>query len=180
MYRLSRFILKLFGWKIKGHFPPDVPKYVVIIGPHTSNWDFPLGILVRSATRADVKFIAKHTLFKPPFGFIFRWMNGYPVDRSKSHNFVQNVVNLFSEHEKFAIVIAPEGTRKKVEKLKSGFYFIAKGAKVPVVLCKFDWEAKEVSFADPYYTTDNTEKDMEFFLSYYRGVKGKNPELGFI
>ena len=180
MYLISRFILKLFGWKIKGNFPPDIPKYVVIFAPHTSNWDFPLGIIARSATRADVKFIAKDSLFKPPFGFIFRWLNGYPVDRSKRHNLVDTVVNLFDKYKQFAIVIAPEGTRQKVDKFKTGFYYIAKGAGVPIILCKFDYKNKVVAFADPFYTTDDFDKDMHHIMAYYKGVVGKNPELGFL
>lgn len=178
MYRFSRFILKLWGWKIEGHFPPDIPKFVLAIAPHTSNWDFPLGILVRSAVKADVKFIAKHSLFKFPYGFIFRWLNGYPVDRSKSQHFVDNVVKLFNEHEKFAIVISPEGTRKKVGSFKTGFYYIAKKAGVPVILAKFDWGNKVVAFTDPFDTTDDFDKDMAFILQYFKGVKGKNPDQG--
>ncbi len=180
MYKLSKFILKLWGWKTEGHFPPDIPKYIIAIAPHTSNWDFPLGMLVRSATKADVKFVAKHTLFKFPYGFIFRWLKGYPVNRSKSLHFVDNVVKLFDEHEKFAVVISPEGTRTKVEKFKTGFYFIARKAHIPIVLSKFDWEHKVVSFTDPIYTTDNFDKDMDIIMQYFKGVKGKNPEQGML
>jgi len=180
MYKLSGFILKLWGWKLIGHFPPDVPKYIIAIGPHTSNWDFPLGMLIRSATRADVKFVAKDSLFKFPYGFFFRWLNGYPVNRSKSQHFVENVVKLYHDNEKFAIVMSPEGTRKKVEKLKSGFYYIARKAGIPIILSKFDWEHKLVSFSELIYTTENMDEDMKLIMQYFKGVKGKNPEQGLM
>lgn len=178
MHRISAWILKIFGWKILGQFPAACKKYVIAVAPHTSNWDFPLGLLVRSARKAKVVFIAKHTLFQFPYGFLFRWLGGYPVDRRKSNNFVESVVNIFNSKDEFAIVMAPEGTRKKVEKFKSGFYHIAKNAGIPIVLCKFDWGRKEVAFDEPFYTTDDEEKDFVKIYSYFKGVKGKNPELG--
>ena len=178
MHRVSAWLLKLFGWKILGDFPLVQKKYVVVVAPHTSNWDFPLGLLVRSARRAKTVFIGKHTLFQFPYGFIFRWLGGYPVDRRKSHNFVESVVKIFNSQEEFTIVISPEGTRRKVEKFKTGFYYIAKGAVIPLVLCKFDWGNKEVVFDKPLYTTNDEKKDFERIYAYFKGVKGKNPELG--
>lgn len=178
MHRISAWLLKFFGWKIIGKFPAEFKKYVIAVAPHTSNWDFPLGLLVRSARRAKVVFIAKHTLFKFPHGFLFRWLGGYPVDRRKSHNFVDSVVKIFNSKEEFAIVMAPEGTRKKVENLKTGFYHIAKNAGIPIVLCKFDWGVKEVVFDEPFFPTDNEKKDFERIYAYFKGVQGKNPEFG--
>lgn len=178
MHKISAWLLQFFGWKITGNFPPAANKYIITVAPHTSNWDFPLGLLVRSARRASVVFIAKHTLFRFPFGFIFRTLGGYPVDRNKSHNFVGAVVKIFNSKEKFAIVISPEGTRKKVDEFKTGFYFIAKNANIPLILCKFDWKNKEVAFSEPFYTTKDFAKDMCNIYAYYKGVKGKNPTLG--
>ena len=178
MYKISKFILELFGWKILGVFPANVKKYIIVVAPHTSNWDFPLGLLVRSARQAKVVFIGKHTLFTFPWGIIFRWLGGYPVDRTKSTNFVDSVVKIFNEKEEFSVVISPEGTRKKVDKFKTGFYYIAKNAGIPLVLCKFDWEKKEVVFSDPMYATSDVEKDFENIYAYFRGIKGRNPQLG--
>jgi 1-acyl-sn-glycerol-3-phosphate acyltransferase len=178
MQKISNWILKCLGWKILGEFPPKIDKYVIAVAPHTSNWDFPLGILVRTARKASVVFIGKHTLFLFPYGFIFRWLGGYPVDRTKSTNYVDSVVKIFDSKEKFAIVISPEGTRKKVMHFKTGFYYIAKKANIPLILCKFDYVAKEVVFSDPIFTTDDFEGDMEQIYAYFRGVKGKNPSLG--
>ncbi len=180
--KISAFILKLLGWKIVGEYPHHLKKFIIIPMPHTSNWDFPLGILVRTVwdpTR-EVKFLGKDSLFKPPYGFLFYWLGGYPVDRSKSNNFVQAVVDLFNSKEKFAIVVAPEGTRKRVEKLKTGFYYIAKGANAPIIMCKFDYGNKEINFSEPFYTTDDKEADFEFIGNHFRGVKGKIPENGYL
>lgn len=176
---ISKWILKILGWEIEGYHGQANPKAVLIEFPHTSNWDFPLGLLVRSAIKADIKFVAKDSLFKFPFGGLFRWMGGYPVDRSKNTNFVDAVINIFNEKEQFAIILTPEGTRKKVNDLKTGFYHIADGAKVPVVMVRFDWGKKSVGFSEPFYTTGNYDADMIQILAYYKGVKGKNPQLAY-
>ena len=147
--------------------------------PHTSNWDFPLGVLTRSALSLNLKWIGKDSLFKWPHGFIFRWLGGIPVDRSKNHNYVEAVVDTIKKYDDLSISIAPEGTRKKVEKLKSGFYWIAHKANVPLVFVKFDFGNKEVHFSEPFITTGDYEKDLEFIKNHFKGVKGKNPELGF-
>ncbi len=178
--KISAFILRIFGWKIKGRYPVELPKVMLIVMPHTSNWDFPLGILVRSAIRADIKFIAKDSLFRPPFGNIFRWMGGYPVNRSKSSHFVQTMVDIYNREPYFHTVIAPEGTRRKVDKLKTGFYYIAKGGHAALAMCKFDWENKEVVFSEPFYPSDDMEADFERINNYFRGVKGKKPENGYL
>lgn len=171
-------IFKLLGWKTTGRMP-DIPKFIVAVAPHTSNWDFPVGLAARSILRIrNAQFLGKSQLFKPPFGWFFRWLGGHPVDRSTSHDMVDQVVKIFEAHDKFILALAPEGTRKKVEKLRTGFYYIAKGAKVPIVPVGFDFAKKEVIIREPLFTTDNMEKDMETLLQFYRSVKGRNPELG--
>lgn len=178
MQRLSIRILALFGWKVTGALPAQ-PRFVLIVAPHTSNWDFPVGLAARSILRIrNAQFLGKSQLFKPPFGWFFRWLGGHPVDRSTSHDMVDQVVKIFEAHDKFILALAPEGTRKKVEKLRTGFYYIAKGAKVPIVPVGFDFAKKEVIIREPLFTTDNMEKDMETLLQFYRSVKGRNPELG--
>ncbi len=177
---ISKWILRRFGWKIEGHYPYELKKFVLIVIPHTSNWDFPLGVLVRSALRAKINYVGKDSLFRPPFGWFFRWLGGYPVNRSKSSHFVDSVVEIFKKEERFALTIAPEGTRKKVEKLKTGFYYIALGAQVPIVMVKFDWSNKIVGIREPYYPTRNFDADMEIIKNFYGGVKGKNPQDSFM
>lgn len=172
-------IFKLLGWKIEGAFPAGVRKYIVAVAPHTSNWDFPLGVMARSILRIEnAHFLGKNTLFKPPFGWFFRWLGGYPVDRSSSHDVVQQVVDIFNAHDDFILGLAPEGTRKKVEKLRTGFYYIAKGAHIPIVPVGFDFSTKRVVIGTPMMPSNDFEGDMETLLAFYRKMKGKNPELG--
>lgn len=176
---LSRFIFfTLMGWKIKGGFPKDQPKYLLVAAPHTSNWDFFLGLFSRSILQEDIKFIGKSSLFRPPIGWLFRALGGYPVDRSKSANAVDAIVDIYNRHERFATTIAPEGTRKKVDQFKSGFYYIALGAKIPLVLGRLDWGNKTVEFSEPFWPTGNFQEDMEFITNHFRGIQGKHPELG--
>lgn len=167
------------GWSIRGSFPYHLNKYIVIVAPHTSNWDFLVGVFGRSITRmGNAKYLGKMELFRFPYGWIFRALGGYPVDRSRHSNMVDAVVEIFNENEQFVIVIAPEGTRKKVEKLKTGFYYIAKKTKVPIVMVSFDYSEKIITIAEPFETSHDYNADMDSILEFYRGAKGKNPELG--
>lgn len=178
--KLSAWILKIWGWKITGQYPYDVPKLVLAVAPHTSNWDFPVGVLVNSAGRIHANYVGKHTIFRWPFGVFFRWLGGIPVDRTKKGgNFVSATVEAFKRNERMHLVISPEGTRKKVPKLKTGFYHIARLAGVPIALCTFNWPKKEVFF-DPqlFYPTGDEEKDIEFIWNYFKDIPGKNPEQG--
>lgn len=176
--RIAQWVLDYLGvsYKLDAPLPP---KCIVVVVPHTSNWDFPLGVSVRTLINEEIVFIAKRSLFYWPYGFIFRWLGGMPVDRSKSNNFVQSVAEMYQKRDNFKTVISPEGTRTKVDKLKSGFYYIAKTAQIPIVLCAFDWENKEVRFDQPYYTTDDKEKDFEYIYDFFDGIKGFTPENSF-
>lgn len=178
---ISRFILWITGWKITGHYPTELSKVVIAVAPHTSTWDFPLGILVRSAGPYKANYVGKHTLFQGPFGFFFRWSGGIPVDRSKNNNFVTATVEAFNREPHMHLVIAPEGTRKKVEKFKTGFYHIARLAGVPICLCKFDFAKKEVFF-DPqlFHVTNDEQADIAHIWNYFKGVQGGNPEKGIL
>jgi len=177
MKLLARFILfKILKWKIIGSFPKELKKYVIIAAPHTHWIDFPLGILVKWAEAAPVNYIGKASLFKPPFGFLFKWLGGAPVNRSESTNKVQAIVDVFNKNEKFILALSPEGTRKKVEKWKTGFYYIAKGANVPIVMATLDFKNKQVKISDPYYLTNDMEKDFDLFYTYFKEVEGKIPE----
>lgn len=176
---LYKFVFKLMGWKTEGTFPTDIKKFIVAVAPHTSNWDFVIGVLARSVLNLQkAKFLGKDSLFKPPFGWLFRAMGGYPVNRSKSHDMVEQVAAIFDSHDEFYLGLAPEGTRKKVEKLRTGFYYIAKKAKVPIIPVGFDFSMKTVVVGKPFYTTDNFEADMNQLLNFYRNITGRNPEVG--
>ncbi len=176
---ISAFILRLMGWKFEGEFPKDIKKFMLIAVPHTSNWDFPMGLLIRSAFKIDIKFVGKASLFKPPLGGIFKALGGYPVDRSKRNNFVDAVIDVYNEKEEFRVCIAPEGTRKKVTELKSGFYYIAKGAGIPIVMIAFDWGSMTFRISEPFYPTDDKEADFAHVKDFFKGAVGKVPEYSF-
>ena len=174
---ISKFIFKtILGLKLVGDFPKDLKKYVIIAAPHTSWQDFPISILARNTSGIKINFIGKDSLFKGPFGFVFRSLGGTPVDRSQNNNLVDAIVDVFNSKEEFRLALSPEGTRKKVERWKTGFYYIAKGAKVPIVMETLDFGKKQVKISEPYHPTDDIEKDFEYFKSFYKGVLGKKPE----
>ena len=170
------FLYRTLGWKTVGAFPKELKKYLIIAAPHTHWLDFPLGIAVKWAEGAPVNYIGKASLFKPPFGFVFRGLGGTPVDRAKSNNRVDAIVDIFNSKNNFVLALSPEGTRKKVDKWKTGFYYIAKGANIPIVMATLDFKKKEVKISEPYYLTDNMEEDFNFFHKYYEGAQGKIPE----
>ena len=179
MYRLYKLWFKLFGWKFEGSFPKDIKSYVVIVGPHTANIDFLIGIMVRGILRVNhVKYLGKSQLFKPPFGFIFRWLGGTPVERNKYNNLVEAVAAKFKENKDFAIGLAPEGTRKKVERIKTGFYHIARLADVPIIMVGLDFGTKTIKITPPFYTTDNTRNDFKEIIGFFASCKGIKPERG--
>ena len=177
---LSKLILRLLGWKIKGWNFNGLDKYVIIEIPHTSNWDFPLGILLRGAQAAPhVKFVGKKSLFNPPLGWIMYPMGGIPVDRSGRHSFVDSVVKVFNKTDRLAIALAPEGTRKKVETFKTGYYYIAVGAGVPIIPTVFNWEKREVIFMDPIHLTGDADEELAMVENIFRNYKGRNKENSF-
>ena len=180
MHMISRWILKLFGWRIINEMPGGLKKYIVAVAPHTSWKDFFLGLLVRSAINLKIYYLGKQELFDSPIGFFFRWTGGKPVDRKQNKGLVDQVTSLFQTHDAFAIALAPEGTRKKVSDLKTGFYYMARKANVPIVPCLLDYEHKTVHFLPPYYPTENVEKDLDTIWNFYKGVKGANPELSVL
>jgi len=174
-----RLFFRIQGWKVIHPYPYHLKKAVVVVGPHTSSMDFIVGLAIRSTQRLQrVHFLGKAELFKPPFGFLFRWLGGYPVDRSGKNNLVDQVVALFNQHETFTIALSPEGTRKKVDKLKTGFYHIALQAKVPIIIATMDFAKKEVFFSEPYHPTGNQQTDFNYILQYLGSATGYHPELG--
>jgi len=170
---LSNFILKLFGWKIVGGFP-NLNKYIIIVAPHTSNWDFVISVLVRSATKLRANFLGKSGLFKRPYGFIFRAMGGRPVERSKSTNLVDRIIEIYNRETKFKLAVAPEGTRKKVKEWKTGFYYIAVGAGIPIIMASIDYNLREITISHSFHPTGDIEKDMPEIKKFYEGKMGKN------
>lgn len=175
---LAKLVVKWYGVTIKLNAPlPD--KCVIPVISHTSNWDFPLGIALRSEVSEPIGFVGKSSLFRWPFGGFFRWLGGVPVDRSKSTNFVQAVADVFQQRDIFKLAVAPEGTRRKVTELKTGFYYIAKTAQIPIVACAFDFGASEVRFSAPLIPSDDEAADFAQLYNFWRGTKGLIPENSF-
>ena len=180
---LAKFIyFKLLGWKLVGNitFSKDTIKQAVIIAvPHTSWHDFYIGILIRKIIGVKTNFIGKKELFKWPFGWYFKAVGGRPIDRTPGQNKVEAIAELFNKNEEFRLTLAPEGTRDRVEEWKTGFYYIAKAAQVPIIMFTLDFGNKQCKIAEPFYPTDNIESDFKFMYAFYKGVKGKNPEKSF-
>jgi 1-acyl-sn-glycerol-3-phosphate acyltransferase len=179
LYYFFKIHLKLMGWKAENTVPPGLKKFIMIVAPHTSSMDIYMGFAFRSILKLNhIKFIGKKELFRPPFGFLFRWSGGVPVDRFNKNNFVDQVVEMFNKNDSFSIAISPEGTRKKVNRLRTGFYHIAKKANVPIVMLALDFEHKVIRFAPPFYASDDVGADFKHIVDFFADVKGKNPELG--
>lgn len=177
--KLSALILKLLGWQIIGE-SPKLRKYVLIVAPHTSNWDFVLGVFARKVIGINMHYMGKSSLFKPPHGFLFRWLGGFPVDRSKPNGLVNAAVELFKSREDFILVLSPEGTRKYNPNWKTGFWHIAHEANVPIAIVSFDYSTKEITYKALFYTTADKTADIRYIKSLFLDVKGLHPELGVL
>lgn len=166
-------------WNVVGGFPKDVKKYILIGAPHTSNYDFIIGLLLKFVLDVPINFIGKKSLFKFPFGLFFKAVGGVPVDRKKNEKVVDAVTKIFNNKEQFIFAVSPEGTRSKVDIWKTGFYFIAKQAKVPIVALTFDFGKRQTEVFPPFYPTDNQEADFMYLKSLYKGIEGKVKENSF-
>lgn len=171
----ARLFLRLLGWGNEGDLV-GIKQAVIIGAHHTSNWDFVLGVLYAFYHGFTMHWMGKDSLFRYPFGGVFKWFGGIPIDRSRSKNMVEASVREFVDGKIRYLLIAPEGTRKKVERWKSGFYHIAHGAKVPIVLGFLDYKRKIGGFGPSIVTTGNMEADMERIQEFYIKVTAKRPE----
>lgn len=167
------------GWSIEGTIAPEIKKCVMIVVPHTSWHDFYLGVFTRGILNQEMNFVAKKELFRFPLGAYFRWMGGAPLNREKNENKVDAIAKVFADKAVFRLAIAPEGTRKKVTEWKTGFYYIALKAGVPIIPVAFDYGKKQVKIGAPFYPTGNKESDFEKLQQHYNGVIGKIPEYSF-
>lgn len=172
---VSLFLLKWRGWTHHVDAPAE-RKYVLIIAPHTSNWDFLLMFPVGLLLKRRVKFMIKHTLFVGPFGSVLRWLGGIAVERSSQHNFVDQMAWEFEQAEEMVLIIAPEGTRSRVEDWRRGFYHIARQARVPVVRCYLDFGGRRAGIWEPFYPGDNADSDIRAIRSSYDSVVARYPE----
>ena len=157
---LSKFILtKIIGWKVIGYLPKK-EKYIIAVVPHSSYFDLIIAVLIRTYSGLKIKFIGKKELFNPITSFLFKYLGGIPVDRTKKLNIVDEVVNLFKSGKIKILAIAPEGTRKRVEKWKTGFYYIALKANLPILMVSFDYMRKEVKINNKFYPSGDIDKDF--------------------
>ena len=177
------FILKrLIGWKIKGNTnlsKNSINKLVIITVPHTHWLDFYMGILLRGSIGFKSNFLAKKELFFFPLSIFLKWTGGVPVDRKSKNNLVFQIAKIFKSNKEFRLSLAPEGTRKRVKSLKTGFYYIAKESNVPIILMTLDYQNKQSLISEPFYPSDNKEKDFEYINEYFYGVIGKVEEYSF-
>jgi 1-acyl-sn-glycerol-3-phosphate acyltransferase len=173
--RLSMWILNILGWTVQADLP-DVKKFVVIAAPHTSNWDFPLGILVGKAIKLEPHWMGKHTLFRRPFGWFFRALGGIPIHRGHSKNYIEQLADRFEHSDRLVLALAPEGTRSKTDHWKTGFHRIARAANVPIVMAYLDFGHKQVGIGDMFYPGSDVEADFERIRQFYKNRRGKNPE----
>lgn len=172
---VGRFMMGIRGWRVEGTFP-DVPRMVLIVAPHTSNWDFLTGVWVKMAMRMGARFVGKHTLFRGPLGVFMRWLGGVPVDRQAAAGFAEETARILEKAERMTLVIAPEGTRKRTDRWKSGFYRIAVAAGVPILLTRFDYPRKLVVFGPLFHPTGDYERDLAALQSHYRAEMALRPE----
>jgi 1-acyl-sn-glycerol-3-phosphate acyltransferase len=178
--QLYSFIFyKILGWKLIGNFPSEIKKCVVIVIPHTSNLDFFIALLVRGILGIKINFVGKKELFMFPFGYYFRAVGGAPLDRSGGKNNVEATAEVFDKHDVFRLALSPEGTRKKVTELRTGFYYIALKAKVPIIPVAFDFGKKEVKIGNAFMPSGSYENDMKLVLPFYKGVVGNIPERSY-
>lgn len=169
-----RALLRLAGWRILD-VPVPMAKAVIVVYPHTSNWDFIIGILFRFAARLPLRWAAKDTLFRGPAGIFFRALGGVPVNRRERTGFVEQMAQACAANERFYLAITPEGTRSKVHHLKSGFYRLALRAKVPLVLGCIDYARREVGILGHMEITGDETADLAALEAAYTGRRGKYP-----
>lgn len=173
---LCRWLLNISGWQIEGQLP-DCAKYIVIVAPHTSNWDFIVGVLARGALGTRIHFLGKHQLFIPPWGWFFRAIGGSPVDRRKNNNLVDTAIQLFESKADYKLALAPEGTRSPVTRWKCDFYHIASKAGVPITPVGLDFSRRTVIIRTPLQPCGDITTDMQDILSFYRTIKGRHPKV---
>jgi 1-acyl-sn-glycerol-3-phosphate acyltransferase len=178
MKKIVRFIFWLFGWEIDKRTPDGVKKCVIVVGPHTSNWDFVLGKMAFITYGVKGRFLIKKELFFPPLGWILKAMGGVPVDRKQRNNLTDTAVKFFNENETMYLVFTPEGTRSYNPKWKKGFYYIAQKANVPIYICYMDYANKTGGFHSLFYPTGNVDEDILYIKSILKEYKGKFPEKG--
>ncbi len=171
----GRLILWGTGWKASGTLP-ELDKYVLIAAPHTGNWDLVYMLAIAFKLEMKVNWMGKNSLFKPPFGFMLKWLGGVAIDRSQTNNVVQAMADEFTKRDVLVLAVPPSGTRSRREHWKSGFYHIARTANVPIVMGYLDYNAKVGGFGPHLTPTDDMQADMDVIRAFYGTLSGKFPD----
>ena len=169
------FILNKRGWRVEGELI-NRKKVILAVAPHTSNWDFFIGLMVIFASRLNVNFFGKHTIFTPPLGYVLRRLGGIPIERTKAHGVVANIVKKIIDSDEMVLALAPEGTRSPIFPWKTGFLYIAKEAKIPVQLIGFDYAKKQIIFGPIIENIDDIEEQMQTIYAFYANVCAQYPK----
>ena len=178
MRKIYAFLFKALGWTIEVSWPIPYKKYILIVAPHTSNWDFLIGVGARAVLGFNPRYAAKKELFVWPMGWLFRKLGGYPVERSAKTNFVQNFTKTFKKESEFILTLTPEGTRSFNDEWKTGFYYLSQSADVPFVPVAFDYKTKRVVMHEPMFTEKTVEETIHYLKTWYSQFEGKNREWG--
>ena len=168
----ARSFLGTLGWSFEGAVP-NVSKAVIIVAPHTSNWDFFVGVAAMFALGLRVVFLGKHTLFTWPLGPVMRWLGGVPVNRREARGVVDETVEMFAARDQMILGLAPEGTRDSVDRWKTGFYYVALESGVPIVPVAFDYRRRVIRFGEGFDPTGNLEDDLLILENYFFGIEGR-------
>ena len=173
--KIARFGINISGWTIKGKVP-DEERIVIIAAPHTSNWDFILAMLAIFGLNIKVRWLGKHSIFKPGFKKFFEWLGGIPVYRDNPSSLIENVVNIVKKERSIVIAMTPDGTRKKVKRWKTGFLRIAKQTHSKILLISIDAPTKSIEIGNIFNPTGNSEEDLAYIQKYYSTFRGINPQ----
>jgi 1-acyl-sn-glycerol-3-phosphate acyltransferase len=172
---IARLMMLASGWRFEGPLP-NLKQFVLIVGPHTSSWDFLIGTMAIFALGIRATYLGKDTLFKAPFGFVFRWIGGVPVDRQSPHNVVAQMIEHLENRDRMILAISPEGTRKKTPRWRTGFYWVALGAGVPIVPVVLDFSRKRYVIHPPQVMTGDAEQEIAHLQTFFRAEQACRPE----
>ncbi len=175
--KLGKYILALFGWKIVNTPPSDIKKCILVGAPHTSNWDYIIGVFGAMSANLSAKFLIKSEVFFFPVGPILKFFGGVPVERGKKSNLVDQLADFIRDKERIHLVFTPEGTRQRVNRWKTGFYNVAQKANIPMILCYLDYKKKEGGFGPVIYPSGNYKEDLKKIKRFYSSIHPKYPHL---
>jgi 1-acyl-sn-glycerol-3-phosphate acyltransferase len=180
MRKIFVWFFHLKGWKMDLHLPVGYEKCVVIAAPHTSNWDFLFSLAVFFKLQIPVRFLGKKELFRWPIKSLLENLGGMAVQRQKNNRLVDDMIQFFKDNETLMLMIPAEGTRSLTKKWKTGFYHVALGANVPVLLGYLDYEKKQAGFGPLLYMTGDPSVDANAIKDFYRGIQGRFPDKFYL